>query len=105
MLMMKLNEIKDSIKILNFSKPTRDLKTRLLPPPSSQQHISSITKDKDKDKNKISGTSGMDESEVKEVQLFIDLLDRCLNLNPEKRCTPAEALRHPFLNRSLGGVK
>ncbi|KAK9313418.1 kinase-like domain-containing protein [Lipomyces starkeyi] len=31
------------------------------------------------------------------VGAFVDLLDKCLNLNPEKRITPAEALRHPFI--------
>jgi serine/threonine-protein kinase PRP4 len=43
---------------------------------------------------------GMAEPEVKELNQFIDLLDRCLNLNPEKRCTPSEALKHPFIMRS-----
>ena len=28
---------------------------------------------------------------------FVDLLARCLELNPEKRITPAEAFRHPFI--------
>lgn len=28
---------------------------------------------------------------------FVDLLDKMLTLNPEKRITPQEALRHPFL--------
>ncbi|KAK9374634.1 kinase-like domain-containing protein [Lipomyces chichibuensis] len=34
------------------------------------------------------------------VGAFVDLLDKCLNLNPEKRITPAEALRHPFIRGS-----
>lgn len=42
----------------------------------------------------------MNEVEIKEVYSFIDLLDRCLNLNPEKRCTPMEALRHPFITKT-----
>ncbi|KAK9468231.1 kinase-like domain-containing protein, partial [Lipomyces arxii] len=33
------------------------------------------------------------------VAMFADLLDKCLNLNPEKRLTPAEALRHPFVQK------
>ena len=41
-----------------------------------------------------------EEAEVKELNLFVDLLDRCLNLNPEKRCTPNEALKHPFIMRT-----
>lgn len=64
-------------KMLDFRKPTRDLKTRLT---GKGQRLSDV--------------------EAKEVTLFIDLLERCLNLNPEKRCTPSEALKHPFITRS-----
>lgn len=71
---------KDVMKLINFTKPTRDLKSRLLAAGS--------------------GRKGMPEAEVKEVNLFADLLDRCLTLNPEKRITPAEALKHPFIMRS-----
>ncbi|KZF19785.1 kinase-like protein [Xylona heveae TC161] len=67
---------KDVVRILNFTKPTRDLRTRLF----------ATAKD-------------MDEAEKKELLSFADLLDRCLNLNPEKRCTPTEALKHPFITR------
>ncbi|KAL1958280.1 hypothetical protein VTO42DRAFT_4788 [Malbranchea cinnamomea] len=63
-------------KIIDFKKPTRDLKTRL-----------------------IGKGTRMSDAETKELNLFVDLLDRCLNLNPEKRCTPSEALRHPFIAR------
>ncbi|KAL4969757.1 putative serine/threonine protein kinase (Prp4) [Aspergillus stella-maris] len=66
-------------RILDFKKPTRDLKTRLL--------------------GTGKGTRGMSDAEAKELTLFVDLLDRCLSLNPEKRCTPAEALKHPFISR------
>ena len=62
---------------MNLTKPTRDLKTRLM-----------------------ANAKGMDDAEVKELQSFVDLLERCLNLNPEKRCTPAEALRHSFITRA-----
>ncbi|PGH23377.1 CMGC/DYRK/PRP4 protein kinase [Polytolypa hystricis UAMH7299] len=64
-------------KTLDFKKPTRDLKSRLM--------------------NKGPKLS---DAEAKELSLFIDLLDRCLNINPERRCTPAEALKHPFISRS-----
>lgn len=67
---------KDTMRVLNLSRPTRDLRTRL-----------------------ISNVKGMDDAEMKELNLFVDLLDRCLHLNPEKRCTPADALRHPFISR------
>ncbi|EDN02257.1 serine/threonine-protein kinase prp4 [Histoplasma mississippiense (nom. inval.)] len=64
-------------KIVDFKKPTRDLKTRLMG----------------------KGSKGMSDSETKELTLFIDMLDRCLSVNPEKRCTPSEALKHPFITR------
>lgn len=66
-------------RIVDFKKPTRDLKTRLMG----------------------KGTRGMSDAEVKDLTLFVDFLDRCLSLNPEKRCTPAEALKHPFLLRKV----
>ncbi|KAL8678538.1 MAG: hypothetical protein Q9186_005118 [Xanthomendoza sp. 1 TL-2023] len=68
---------KDVVRILNFTKPTRDLRSRLM-----------------------ANARGMDEVEMKELYSFIDLLDRCLNLNSEKRCTPVEALKHPFITRA-----
>jgi serine/threonine-protein kinase PRP4 len=58
------------------AKPVRDLRTRLMP------------------KGKK-----MDDGERKELELFLDLLDKCLDLRPEKRITPGEALRHPFITR------
>ncbi|KAL8898262.1 MAG: hypothetical protein Q9207_006795 [Kuettlingeria erythrocarpa] len=68
---------KDVVRIINFTKPTRDLRSRLM-----------------------ANAQGMSEVEVKELYLFVDLLDRCLNLNSEKRCTPIEALKHPFITRA-----
>lgn len=68
-------------KILDFKKPTRDLKSRLMG-----------------NGNKATW-KGMAESELKELTQFVDLLDRCLSVNPEKRCTPLEALKHPFISR------
>ncbi|KAL8805800.1 MAG: hypothetical protein Q9182_001712 [Xanthomendoza sp. 2 TL-2023] len=68
---------KDVVRILNFTKPTRDLRSRLM-----------------------ANARDMDEVEMKELYSFIDLLDRCLNLNAEKRCTPVEALKHPFITRA-----
>ena len=65
-------------RVLDFKKPTRDLKTRLMG----------------------KGAKGLTEGETRELTHFVDLLDRCLNLNPEKRCTPMEALKHPFIART-----
>lgn len=63
-------------------KPTRDLRTRLM-----------------------AASSGMDEVEAKQLNLFHDLLDRCLALNPDKRVTPAEALKHPFFHDKIASTQ
>lgn len=68
------------MRSLTINKPTRELKTRVM--------------------SAAAGAGADDATEIKDLQLFIDLLDRCLNLNPEKRCTPTEALRHPFIMRT-----
>ncbi|KIW10486.1 hypothetical protein PV08_11450 [Exophiala spinifera] len=60
-------------------KPVKDLRSRLMP----------------KDKR-------MSEQERKELELFVDLLDKCLDLRPEKRITPTDALKHPFILRAKG---
>ncbi|RFU32179.1 hypothetical protein B7463_g4195, partial [Scytalidium lignicola] len=68
---------KDTVKTIPFNnKPSRDLRSRLM-----------------------SAVKGYTEAERNELASFADLLDRCLALNPEKRCTPAEALKHPFITR------
>lgn len=69
---------KTTVRTLPVVKPTRDLRTRLL-----------------------AASSGMNETESKELNHFIDLLERCLTLNPDKRLTPAEALRHPFFPQRM----
>jgi serine/threonine-protein kinase PRP4 len=58
------------------AKPVRDLRSRLVPKGKS-----------------------MHEQERKEVELFLDLLDKCLDLRPEKRITPNDAMKHPFISR------
>lgn len=62
-----------AVRTLSIVKPTRDLRTRLL-----------------------AVSAGMSETESKDLNHFIDLLEHCLALNPEKRIKPADALRHPF---------
>ena len=39
----------------------------------------------------------LQDEEVGMVTSFIDLLDRCLALDPSRRITPKDALNHPFL--------
>ncbi|WBW74883.1 CMGC/DYRK/PRP4 protein kinase Prp4-like [Schizosaccharomyces osmophilus] len=63
-------------RILNFSKPVRDIKFRLM--------------------DVLASTN----EEVVIQQDFILLLEQCLELNPEKRITPKEALKHPFFKNS-----
>jgi serine/threonine-protein kinase PRP4 len=65
----------DVVRKVHISKPTRDLRTRLMPPSSEK----------------------MKEDERKLLMSFVDLLDRCLVLDPARRITPKEALVHPFL--------
>ncbi|KAK3990996.1 putative Serine/threonine-protein kinase prp4 [Cladorrhinum sp. PSN332] len=69
---------KTTVRTLPVVKPTRDLRTRLL-----------------------AASSGMTDAETRELNHFIDLLERCLTLNPDKRLTPAEALRHPFFPQRM----
>lgn len=53
----------------------------------------------------MGASSGMDEAEAKHLNLFYDLLDRCLAVNPDKRITPSEALRHPFFQEKIGSSR
>jgi len=62
------------VRIINLSKPSRDLKNELL------QAAGPITED-----------------EKKLVLLLKDLLEQCLALNPVQRIKPEDALKHPFL--------
>ena len=64
------------MKTLAVVKPTRDLRARL-----------------------VAASSGMNDAETRELNHFVDLLERCLTLNPDKRITPAEALHHAFFLR------
>ncbi|KAK3323891.1 hypothetical protein B0T19DRAFT_216196 [Cercophora scortea] len=67
-----------TVRTLPMVKPTRDLRTRLL-----------------------AASSGMNDAEARELNHFVDLLERCLTLNPDKRLTPADALRHPFFTHRV----
>ncbi|KAL1837695.1 hypothetical protein VTJ49DRAFT_3507 [Mycothermus thermophilus] len=67
-----------SVERDKLGKPTRDLRSRLL-----------------------AASAGMTDAESRELNHFIDLLERCLTLNPDKRITPAEALKHPFFTHRV----
>ncbi|KIJ63386.1 hypothetical protein HYDPIDRAFT_113375 [Hydnomerulius pinastri MD-312] len=60
---------------VHISKPSRDLRSRLMPPSSVK----------------------LKDDEMKLLTSFIDLLDKCLALDPARRITPKEALVHPFI--------
>ncbi|OAR02541.1 hypothetical protein LLEC1_02442 [Akanthomyces lecanii] len=64
---------KTAVRTLPVVKPTRDLRTRL-----------------------TAASTGMSDAETKDLNHFIDLLEQCLALNPDKRIKPTEALKHPF---------
>jgi serine/threonine-protein kinase PRP4 len=53
----------------------RDLRARLVPPPGTR----------------------LPDEEARALGAFVDLLDKCLALDPAKRLTPREALMHPFI--------
>ncbi|KAG8804783.1 U4/U6 small nuclear ribonucleoprotein prp4 [Serendipita sp. 398] len=67
----------DVNKKLHFTKATRDLRSRLLP-------------------NSRGGDDAA-AAEEKEILALIDLLDKCLQLDPARRITPKEVLLHPFI--------
>ncbi|KAF2965004.1 hypothetical protein GQX73_g8588 [Xylaria multiplex] len=71
---------KTTIRTLAIVKPTRDLRTRLM-----------------------AASGGMTDGESRDLNNFIDLLERCLTLNPDKRITPSEALKHPFFLSKIAG--
>jgi serine/threonine-protein kinase PRP4 len=66
---------KTMVRTLPMTKPTRDLRTRLM-----------------------AASINMDDAEARELQQFIDLLEHCLALNPDKRLKPLDALKHPFFH-------
>jgi serine/threonine-protein kinase PRP4 len=73
---------KTFVKTLPMIKPARDLRTRL-----------------------TTASSGLNEAESRDLSLFIDLLEHCLALNPDKRLKPTEALKHPFFTSKVSAGK
>jgi serine/threonine-protein kinase PRP4 len=39
----------------------------------------------------------MKDNELKQITSFIDLLEKCLQLDPARRISPRDALLHPFM--------
>ncbi|PWN21249.1 kinase-like protein [Microstroma glucosiphilum] len=64
-------------KVVLSTSPNNDLRSRLL--------SSSVVR-------------GLTEDELRLTQHFVDLLGKTLELDPARRITPNEALKHPFLN-------
>jgi serine/threonine-protein kinase PRP4 len=60
-----------------INQATRDLKSRLLPASSVQ--------------------AKMRDDELKLLTSFVDLLEKCMMLDPARRLSPREALLHPFI--------
>jgi serine/threonine-protein kinase PRP4 len=57
-----------------------------------------ITKPLQDIKGRLAKANSAQNEEEKQLHAhLVDFLDRCLNLNPEKRLTPREALMHSFL--------
>lgn len=71
---------KTNVRILAVVKPTRNLRTLL-----------------------TAASGGMTDVEARDLNRFIDLLERCLTLNPDKRITPSEALKHPYFTSRVNG--
>jgi serine/threonine-protein kinase PRP4 len=72
---MAADDRQDVIRNVHISKSSRDLRTRLMPPASAK----------------------LKDDESKMITSFIDLLDKCLALDPARRIQPKEALNHPFI--------
>ncbi|KAJ3117236.1 U4/U6 small nuclear ribonucleoprotein prp4 [Phlyctochytrium bullatum] len=66
---------KEVVRKVVFNKPTRDIKSRLMP----------------------EGTPRLNDEESRMLNNFVDLLEKCLQLSPDKRITAMEALKHPFV--------
>lgn len=67
----------DVLKTLVISGPSRDIRSRIMPSSAIQLK--------------------MKDDEIKQMTNFVDLLDKCLQLDPAKRITPRDALLHPFV--------
>ncbi|XAO23482.1 hypothetical protein I312_102260 [Cryptococcus bacillisporus CA1280] len=67
----------DVAKTMVINSASKDLRSRLIPSSSVQLK--------------------MKDDELKQLLSLVDLLDKCLQLDPAKRLTPRDALLHPFV--------
>ncbi|KAJ2749627.1 U4/U6 small nuclear ribonucleoprotein prp4, partial [Coemansia sp. BCRC 34490] len=65
------------VRKMAFAKPKADIKSRVLQ----------------------ATPAGSPSEDIQLALHFANLLDRCLELSPEKRITPIEALRHAFFSQ------
>lgn len=63
--------------VINKTVPAKELKTRL-----------------------FASSKGLSPADARELHDFVDLLEKCLALDPARRITPIEALKHKFISRS-----
>ncbi|THX62160.1 kinase-like protein [Aureobasidium pullulans] len=47
----------------------------------------------------FASSKGLSPADAKELNLFADLLDKCLAVDPVRRISPTDALKHPFILR------
>ncbi|KAJ3128576.1 U4/U6 small nuclear ribonucleoprotein prp4 [Nowakowskiella sp. JEL0407] len=85
---------KEVIRKLNFKTPAKDMKSRLMAQQVKKPVAESVSIAEAEEIAKL-------EEEHQLLKDFSDLLERCLVLNPEKRLTVTEALRHPFINNKV----
>ena len=61
-------------------------------------HFSQGVNGKDLKSRLSANIKKMDAAQLKLHSAFVDLLDKCLQLDPEKRIKPKDAIRHPFIS-------
>lgn len=68
-----------TMRQMNYAKtvPGKDLKARL-----------------------TANSKSMTPAEIKELNAFVDLLEKCLQLDPGRRISPNDGLRHPFIQHA-----
>lgn len=81
----------------NFISIERDRSTGQLS--YRQLNLMKVAPKKDLRSRILDSTPGDDPTSTKQVREFVDLLDKCLQLDPARRISPADALRHGFVTQ------